>query len=121
LKRHRRIPLEKRQHFSSSREYLAYLKKDVNIGIMIYGTRYSTAILMPKAAICELSIIYPIKTILAMLALQQRPAALRPNRISHPIFGHSGSQCAVKICHNFTRRSFFINSKTGWHRPNLFN
>jgi hypothetical protein len=56
-----------------------------------------------------------------MLALQQRPAALRPNRISHPIFGHSGSQCAVKICHNFTRRSFFINSKTGWHRPNLFN
>ena len=35
------IPLEKRQHFSFSREYLAYLKKDVNIGIKIYGTRYS--------------------------------------------------------------------------------
>jgi hypothetical protein len=52
---------------------------------------------MPKAAICELSLIYPIKTILAMLALQQRPAALHPNRISYPIFDHSGSQRCYKI------------------------
>jgi hypothetical protein len=50
------------------------------------------AILMPKASIFLLFIVYPIRTILARPALQQRPSAIRRNRIYHPIFGHSGSQ-----------------------------